>query len=73
MTSCNSTIRQARSLFAEKIVRFLPDVRLPEAKPFEGVEFFPRQSAKYFSRIDARALLREAGRSLPIRTNRHFL
>ena len=64
MTSCNSTIRQARSLFAEKIVRFLPDVRLPEAKPFEGVEFFPRQSAKYFSRIDARALLREARKEL---------
>src|SRR5262249_462063 len=60
MTSCNSTLRQARSLFGRKIVRFLPETRLPEPKPFEGVEFFPRQSAKYFSRIDARALVREA-------------
>ena len=60
MTSCNSTIRQARSLFAAKIVKFLPDLRLPDPAPFHAVEFFPRQSAKYFSRIDAKALLQEA-------------
>ena len=60
MTSANSTIRQARSLFADKVVRFLPDVGLPSPRPFAGVEFFPRQSAKYFSRIDAQALLRKA-------------
>ena len=56
MTSANSTIRQARSLFAEKIVRFLPEVRLPSPRPFSGVEFFPKQSAHYFSRIDPQAL-----------------
>jgi integrase len=28
--------------------------------PFHDVEFFPRQSAKYFSRIDAKTLLQEA-------------
>ena len=33
MTSANSTIRQARSLFADKIVRFLPDVRLTLPSP----------------------------------------
>ena len=60
MTSANSTIRQARSLFAHKIVRFLPDTRLPSPRPFTGVEFFPRQSARYFSRIDPKALLRAA-------------
>jgi integrase len=60
MVSCNSTLRQARSLFGKKIVRFLPDMRLPEPKPFEGVEFFPRQSAKYFSRIDAKVLMQQA-------------
>ena len=60
MTSCNSTIRQARSLFAAKIVKFLPDLRLPDPMPFHDVEFFPRQSAKYFSRIDAKTLLQEA-------------
>jgi integrase len=60
MTSANSTIRQAKSLFADKIVRFLPDVRLPSPRPFAGVEFFPKQSARYFSRIDPQALLRTA-------------
>jgi integrase len=57
MTSCNSTLRQARSLFGKKITRFVP---LPEPPPFQHVEFFPRQTAKYFSRIDARALLTQA-------------
>jgi integrase len=57
MTSCNSTLRQARSLFGKKIAKF---VSLPEPPPFKGVEFFPRQSAKYFSRIDAKALLTQA-------------
>lgn len=64
MTSCNSTIRQARSLFAGKILKFLPDIRLPEPIPFHAVEFFPRQSAKYFSRIDPKTLLQEAHREL---------
>jgi integrase len=60
MTSCNSTVRQARSLFAGKVVRFLPELCLPDPPPFTGVEFFPRQNAKYFSRIDAKELLRRA-------------
>jgi len=64
MTSCNSTLRRARSLFGKKIVRFVPQIRLPDPKPFDGVEFFPRQSSKYFSRIDAKALLREARNEL---------
>jgi integrase len=57
MTSCNSTLRQARSLFGKKIIRFVP---LQEPRPFQQVEFFPRQSAKYFSRIDAKALVTQA-------------
>jgi integrase len=57
MTSCNSTVRQAHSLFGKKIARFMP---LPEPPPFQHVEFFPRHSAKYFSRIDAKALLTQA-------------
>jgi integrase len=64
MTSCNSTIRQARSLFVAKIVRFLPELQLPEPPPFKDVEFYPRQSAKYFSRIDAKALLQKAAAEL---------
>jgi integrase len=60
MTSCNSTVRQARSLFASKIVKFLPELILPTPPPFHDVEFYPRQSAKYFSRIDPKDLLLKA-------------
>ena len=63
-TSCNSTIRQARSLFSAKILKFIKTLRLPEPLPFHEVEFFPRQSAKYFSKIDPRKLLQEANDSL---------
>jgi integrase len=70
MTSCNSTLRQARSLFGKKIVRFVP---LPEPRPFQHVEFFPRQSAKYFSRIDARALLTQARNELAENDSPAFL
>jgi integrase len=70
MTSCNSTLRQARSLFGKKIVRFCP---LPEPAPFQHVEFFPRQSVKYFSRIDAKTLLREARNELTEEDSAAFL
>jgi integrase len=59
MTTANSTVRQAKSLFAEKIVRFL-DLHLPDPKPFDGLEYFPRQPSKYFSRIDAGEMVRAA-------------
>jgi integrase len=70
MTSCNSTLRQARSLFGKKITRFVP---LPESAPFQHVEFFPRQSAKYFSRIDAKALLTRAQSELAEKDPAAFL
>jgi integrase len=70
MTSCNSTLRQARSLFGKKIIRFVP---LPEPPPFQHVDFFPRQNAKYFSRIDARGLLTQARDELAENDSRGFL
>ena len=70
MTSCNSTLRQARSLFGKKIAKFVP---LPEPPPFQHVEFFPRQSAKYFSRIDAKALLTKAQSELAGKDSPAFL
>ena len=70
MTSCNSTLRQARSLFGKKILRFVP---VREPPPFQHVEFFPRQSAKYFSRIDAKALLRQARNELAENDSPAFL
>ena len=70
MTSCNSTVRQARSLFGKKIAKFVPS---PEPPPFQGVEFFPRQSAKYFSRIDAKVLLTKAQSELAEKDSPAFL
>jgi len=73
MTSCNSTIRMARSLFAPKVVKFITDLRLPEPLPFAGVEFYPRQSAKYFSRIDPKELLQSAREELSEKDPAAFL
>jgi integrase len=65
-TSCNTTIRQARSLFSEKIIKFLPHVRLPEAMPFAGVEFFPRQNTRYHSQIDPVRIAKSAQEELAV-------
>ena len=62
--SSNSIIRQARSLFAPKVVKFLGALRLPGPLPFSGVEFFPRESMRYTSRIDAGVLMRQAREEL---------
>ena len=39
-------------------------LRLPEPLPFAGVEFFPRESMRYTSRIDAGSLMRQAREEL---------
>jgi len=72
-TSCNSLIRQARSLFAEKVVRFLPLIRLPDPAPFTKVEFYERQNSKYFSKIDAPAIVLAANTILSKSNQEAFL
>ena len=62
-TSCNSIMRQAKSLFAERVLRFIK-IPLPSPLPFEGVEYFPRQSSKYISKIDAAKIMALAGKEL---------
>ena len=64
MTSCNSTIQQARSLFGGKITKYLPELRLPDPTPFSDVDFYPRQSARYQSKIDPVALFTKAQEEL---------
>jgi len=71
--SCNSLIRQARSLFAEKVVRFLPLLRLPDPAPFTKVEFYERQNSKYFSKIDAPAIVLAANTILSKSNQEAFL
>jgi integrase len=61
--SVNTLMRRARSLFSPKILRHL-HLRLPSPTPFEGIEFEPRQSMKYRSRIDLGALIEAANEEL---------
>ena len=62
--SSNSIMRQARSLFAPKVVKFLGTLRLPHPLPFSDVQFFRRESIRYTSRIDAGVLMRQAWEEL---------
>lgn len=71
--SANSIIRQARSLFAPRVVKFLSSLRLPEPLPFASVEFFPRESMRYISRIDAGILMRQAREELAEKRPDDFL
>jgi integrase len=62
--TCNSLVRLARSLFSPGIRKFISNLMLPEAIPFEGVEFYPRESMRYQSKIDPAILLRAAQENL---------
>jgi len=61
--SVNSLLRQAKSLFSAKIIRFV-QLRLPSPLPFEGVTFEPRQSMRFQSTIDIRKLISQAKEEL---------
>jgi hypothetical protein len=61
--SVNSLMRRARSLFSSKILRYL-QVAIPSVKPFDGVEFEPRQSMKDRSRLDVCKLIEAANETL---------
>lgn len=63
--SVNSFIRQARSLFAPKIVKLVGrQLRLPEPLPFQDVSLFPRSSMRYDSRIEIQKLVTSAHKEL---------
>ena len=63
--SINSFIRQARSLFALKIVKLVGEqCRLPEILPFKDVSLFPRTPMRYVSRIDIRKIVTAAYQEL---------
>jgi integrase len=71
--SANFVVRQARSLFAPRIVKFLKALRLPDPLPFSGVEMFPRESMRYVSKIDAGEILRKARGELAEQAPAQFL
>jgi integrase len=69
--SANSLMRQAKSLFSPKILKF---VRLDvKSTPFEGVPFEPRQSMRYRSSFDVVQLISLAQQQLPIEQLKIFL
>ncbi len=65
-TTANSLLRQARSLFGKRITRYITGLNLPQPLPFSSVEFFPRESMKYQSKIDPAKLLQKATSELQI-------
>ena len=71
--SANSLIRQARSLFSKKILKFITGVQHPSPIPFAGCEMFPRESMRYNSTIDPGALLQAANKELAITDPEAFL
>ncbi len=60
--SCNSTLRQAKSLFGKKIMQFATSNLHPV--PFADVQFYPRESMRYHSKIDPAVLMRAASMEL---------
>ena len=68
--SVNSLLRQAKSLFAPAILKF---VTLESGSPFEGVKFAPRQNMRYQSSFDVEALITAAQAELPQEQFKVFL
>lgn len=59
--SANTCLRQAKGLFAKRLLRLIPNrVELPSPLPFDGVDFFPRQSMRYNSTMDVGSLITTA-------------
>lgn len=63
--TANATLRSAKSLFSKRLLRFITQrLELPSPLPFDGVEFFPRQSMRYVSTIDVKKIIAQAGTEL---------
>jgi integrase len=70
--SCNSMMRQAKSLFASKLLRHVA-MHKPDKLPFDGVGFYERESMRYHSTLDFEALIQDAVRELPQEQLKIFL
>jgi len=69
--SVNSFLRQAKSLFAPEILRFVKlDI---VGSPFDGVSFEPRRSMRYQSEFNVEELIRAAQNGLPPEQFKIFL
>src|SRR5262249_29575577 len=70
--SCNSLMRQARSLFSPDLLA-LVNLHKPDQLPFDGVAFYGRESMRYHSTVDIEALIQDAVRELPQEQLKIFL
>ena len=70
--SCNSLLRQAKSLFSPELLAHM-GANKPEKSPFEGVSFYPRESMRYHSEVDIEKLIKEAMEELPEQQLKIFL
>jgi integrase len=68
--SVNSLLRQAKSLFAPGILKF---VKLDTPSPFEAVQFEPRRSMRYQSSFDLEEVVHAAQDDLPREQFKIFL
>ena len=61
--SCNSMMRQAKSLFSPELLAHVA-MHKPDKLPFDGVAFYGRESMRYNSTVDIEALISDAVREL---------
>jgi len=57
--SINTYLRNAKSLFADKVVKPV-GLELPAPRPFAGIDFFGGTDSRYFSKFDIRDVLAKA-------------
>lgn len=70
--SANSLLRQAKSLFSQERLKFLPP-SVTAANPFAGVSFEQRQSMRYHSDFEIEELIKRAQVELPLEELKIFL
>jgi integrase len=70
--TCNSLIRQAKSLFASKLLKHVA-MHKPDMSPFDGVAFYKRESMRYRRTVDIEALIKDAVQELPQEQLKIFL
>ena len=72
IVSVNSLMRQAKSLFSPKVLKFVR-LTLPGVLPFSGVGFERRPSMRYRSGFDVEELIEAAQQELPTEQLKIFL
>ena len=70
--TCNSMMRQAKSLFASKLLAHVA-IDKPDILPFDGVSFYKRENMHYHSTVDIEAMISDAAQELPQEPFKVFL